>query len=457
MSAKADIVGGMNVISHSSGVMMLTPAEEIKKAKKAVIQEVDEDGNMAPWGKNNLFPQEIVKQIEKSDLAPAVLEKKCGLVYSDGLRYGVMEINEKGEEAFRPLQIPEIDEWMHHTAIKFYLSDALSDHFTFYNLFARFRLNLKGDKVARLEVSDACHTRLGIQNKSGAIDMAYVNANFDLGSRNSESSDTLKIDALDPYFGTAAQMKSLAERGKGDFIMPVRAQKRGRIYYELAPWHGLLGSGWIDVAHFVPQFKKHLLKNQMTVKLIIKVDSEYWPLKYGKKEWDKFTFDEKTEKQKEFLNKVIETSQGTDNAGNALLLPKEWNEVAGEYREYVTVEPLKQELTGGEYNEDSQEADYHIARALGLPPTLAGITPGKGNNSGSGSDQRVAHNNFLLDSKMDMDRVLAPLDVIAEFNGWNEKYGEGKRLVWLFQSYYVATLNSGSEVQSKIEKANGDS
>lgn len=456
MGIESKTIGAVTFLTSSAkGVLMMTPAEEIKKSKP-LIQEVEKDGKLAPWGVNNLFPQEVVSMIEKSDLACSVLEKKCGIIYADGLRYGTLAMNEKGEETFTPLKVPEIDDWLQHTAINFYLADALSDHFTFYNVFARFRLTLNGQKIGRLEVSDACHSRLGVQNANGEIDKAYLNANFDQG-RNSEDKDTIVVDALNPYFGTVLQMQELAKKGKGDFIMPVRAQKRGRIYYELMPWFGLLGIGWLDVAFFVPQLKKYLMKNKMRINLVIKVDSEYWNIKFGKKEWAAMTTETKIEKQKKFLDEVIATSQGTEKAGNAFLIPQEFDQVSGKYREYITIESFETAKDSGEYIEDSQEADYHIARALGLPPTLAGITPGKGNNSGSGSDQRVAHNNFILDSKMDMDRVLSPLDVVSEFNGWNTAYaGEGK-LVWRFQSYYVATLNSGSQVQSKLEKAHGDS
>ena len=437
-------------IDKVSSTVLTTSNKSIKKGKP-VIKETDKLGKMAAWGLNNLFPNEVIDDLRKSDLLAPVRERKIEMLYSGGLRYGLME-GEGENRKLVPKNIPEIDEFLRNSNINAYCKDALSDHFTFYNFFPRIRKNLGKSKIVRLEVSDAVHTRLSLQDKNGDIKQAYVNANWKLG-RAYNSPDTLTIDALNPYFDVVQQLR---ESKSSDFIAPIRQQRDGNIYYDIAPWNAIRSIGWLDVAYFVPQFKKFLMENIMKTKILISVDPEYWTTVYN--DWKNMSKADKTKAKQELIDKVVEHTKSDENAGGTLTLPKVWDREAKAYRDYVTINPLKLNFESGTYNEDSQEADAHIYRAWGLQGSLIGMTPGKNHNAGSGSDQRVARNNFVLDNKIHMDTVLQPLEWIAEFNGWNNKYGtDDSKLYFFFHNYFTATLNSGAEVQTTIEKAHGDS
>jgi len=452
---KSANVGGIDVIYESlSGAMLIetSPHSTPGKEPKQVVKDIDELSGVAPWGSDNLFPQNVVKDIERSDLIPTVLEKKAAMLYSGGVRYGTVN-NVNGKKVLEPINIPEIDNWLEETNISQLLADACSDRFTFYNIFFRLMLTADRSKIARVKVEDATTVRLGLQNSRGLIDKAFVSANWADGA-SAEDKETLKFAALDPYYNVAEQIEATSAY---EYILPVRSQRRGRVYYELAPWDALRTIGWLDVAYYVPQFKKFLMENQMTLKYLIKIDDALWPMKFGNEEWKQMTRDKQLEAKKDFVQELVKNAKGTLKSGGALTIPKEFNQISKKYEELVTLEPLKQVIEGGEYVEDSQEADFHICRALGVAPTLVGITPGKGHNSGSGSDQRVARNNFVLDSKMDQESVMSALRAVSEYNGWNEaNAGDGKRLNWWFENYFTATLDSGSGVQKTIEKANGD-
>lgn len=437
------------------GVMMVEAVPTTstpKKEPQQVIKRLDtQDDKIAYWGGNNQFPQEVVKDIEQSDLLGPALEKKAGMLYSGGLVYGRKVIDENGVRQIEPFVDPEIDDWLRYTNSQLFNQDMCSDHFTFYNCFPRFMLTADRKRIARMEVADATSVRLGRQDNKGRINKAYLNADWSAAERK----DDIPIDALSLY-NIPQQIKA----GKAhEYILPLRQQKNGRIYYQLAPWNGLRANGWLEVAKAIPEFKKFLMQNQMTIKLVIKVDQDYWPALFKEGEWEKKKLSEKQSFKKDFFTQLVKDMKGNEKAGGFVHIPKKWQETArgSEYREYISVEPFGQAFKGGEYLEDSQEADFHIMRAIGVPPTLMGITPGKGHNSGSGSDQRVARNNFVLDSKMDMERILTPYDIVSEYNGWNERFGKGGRLAWWFENYYVATLDSGNDIQETQEKANGDS
>jgi hypothetical protein len=444
-------------INLNEGVVLVTPSQQIKKTK-APIPEVDKLGDIASWGSNNNFPKEVIDTIKKNDLILAVRERKIEMVYSGGVRYGYYEAtntegndSEKKARKLVELQIPEIDEFLDNTAIDAYCHDALSDHFTFANFYPRLRKNLKGDKIARLEVSDAVHTRLSLQDKNGDILKAYVNANYHLG-RGVDSDDTLKIDALNPYFNVVEQ---LMDPKKSDFIAPMRHQRDGNVYYALASWDGVRTIGWLDVAYFVPQLKKFLLQNVMKTKVLITVDQLYWPTVYS--DWNNMDTKAKEEARQDLIDTVVSTTSSTDKAGGTLTLPKVWDKEKGIYKELVEVKALDLNFDSIGKNEDSQEAETHIYRAWGMQASLAGMPPGGGHNAGSGSDLRVGRNNFTLDNKIHADWVLKPLKWIAEFNGWSKRHGNGNKIFFYFENHMITTLDKGTETKELKEPGNGNS
>ena len=113
----------------------------------------------------------------------------------------------------------------------------------------------------------------------------------------------------------------------------------------------------------------------------------------------------------------------------------------------VKINEMKMQLPEGAYIQDAQEAEFIICRDMGLNPALHGISPSKsGSSAGSGSVDRVARTNHILDAKSDADMVLKPLSYISRINGWDKRLGKGQRLTWWFQNYYAATLDRTMQV-----------
>ena len=90
----------------------------------------------------------------------------------------------------------------------------------------------------------------------------------------------------------------------------------------------------------------------------------------------------------------------------------------------VDVQPLKNEMSDEAYEKVWEIANRSIANSIGLLPTLAGVNPGKGNDSGS--QIRVMaefqqhfrtpiHRHFVLEDVRLALRSLGYTDVIPKF------------------------------------------
>lgn len=422
---------GEGAMFHTgSGMALTTKKSSVPAPKDPVI----EDGNKkewALWGSDNLKPQTLVTSIEESDIIPMILDKKAKMLYSGGLVYGTVENTDKGR-VMTPLNVPEIDEALERMNVNRYCMEAAEDYYTFNNVFVELRKNLGGKEIIDITCTDATMCRLSRQKPNGVIDKTFVNANWNLGGKKEH---IRTVTSINPNYDLAGQVLELKDLY---IMMPLRTQSRGRMYYARAPWEGIIDSGWLELAQSIPTFKKSLMENQMSIRWHVEVPDYWWGWKY--KNWEKLSDTERIEKQKTETAAFSNFLTGAENAGKTFMSTFRVDKLGKEYAGWK-VNPIKANDKGGEYIEDSQEADFHIARSFGIDPTLVGVAPGKGHSSGSGSDKRVAYNMALLGTKPDADFILQPLYVISKFNRWAEKYAPGKRLEFWFQNYFIATLD----------------
>jgi hypothetical protein len=173
------------------------------------------------------------------------------------------------------------------------------------------------------------------------------------------------------------------------------------------------------IAEKVPQFKQAIMANQMLIKYLIRIPSNYWMTAY--ENWEAKTEEEKLECKKKTLSDIDKKLSGVVNAGKSILnefgMDAEGNKLPG-----WEIEVIDDKMKEGAYLEDSQEASAHLRIALSLDPTLVGMGPSKTMGGGSGSDKRVAFNLYCALQNPYRDVVLEPLQFIAEYNGWKEKY-----------------------------------
>jgi hypothetical protein len=174
---------------------------------------------------------------------------------------------------------------------------------------------------------------------------------------------------------------------------------------------------------------------------VIEVHSLYWAWKY--KDWEAKEDTERASLIRTELDHFNKIMTGNNGAMKSVLTTTIRDKQTNQDIAAFKVTAVDDKIKSGLYVEDSHEVASHILTSLGLPPTLLGVTPGKGMGAGSGSDARVAFNNFISTSKFVQDLVLEPLHFVRDYNGWPAN------LQFRFQNPLIMTLDKGKEVQQQ--------
>lgn len=428
-------------LSDGSGVIIQnTWNAKQERLRQTIQKDPDRLGNVASWDTDNLYPQRIVEQIETNDMLAPLIEMKARALYSGGMYYGPIYLDETtGEIKVKPAIIPEIEAWIKKSNVHRYLRESANDYYTFANIFPQFGLSRDRKTIDNIYNPDATECRLGLQNKDGIIEKVYVNANWDNGGNDSNSTP---ITALDQYYDIEGQIRD----GKDyTYILPLRDVARGRKYYALSPWHGVLASGWLDIANIIPKTKLEMIKDAIQVKYHIQISYAYWRWLYD--DWEDVEPEVREQRMQEEFQSFYDIYK--KGGANALFTAYDYDPVAQKEIPGWKIEVIPSSKQDGEYLKDNLEATSVIARAQNIPLPLVGLM-GKDKTSGAGSEIRVAWNLLQLLIQPDADRVLEPLDIVASYNDWNKKYGgEHQRIGFAFRNKHIATLDAGETMNAE--------
>ena len=409
--------------SGSKGDVEMPPTTPVKKPESG--------GDVIPWGEDNLFPQAVIKDIEKNTVLPSVLERKTSMMYGGGIVYGIITgVNQDGSKVFEAQEVPEIEAFMEASNVPLYAFEAQQDVNTFSNGFPELVLSKNRQKVVRISIQEAPWTRY-LKPKAGLPTHVVINANWDNGGTATDEYAT-QVPILDPYDDAVGQLRSRTDGFK--YIYPISIPSPDKALYQLASWNSVRRSGWLDVAAAIPEFKKMLFKNQLSVKYIVTIHSAYWEWKYG--DWEGLSQEEKLRLINDELTAFDNVMSGTNGAGKTVMTTTILDKRDGKEVEAFKITPIDDKLKDGLYIEDSAEASSHIYTAVGVAPSLMGVSPGKGmgDGAGGGSEPRVLFNNFVSTAQFHLDLVLAPLNLIARYNNWTVN---GKPVKFRFLNPFV--------------------
>jgi hypothetical protein len=411
------------------------PAKDVQKNDE--FQNAD---NVAWWGDDNLFPQNVQRAVAKSTIVLPTIEKQVAALYGGGLEYGV-EVIEPGEETrFERIVDAEIEDFMECINAPIFFRDTM-DHFYFLrNFFPEMILSKNRQKIVHVSALDASWSRWE-KRKTGDLASKHLlySAEWEDGL-NGLNHDKIKV--IDPGFYPIENLRGRRDAYK--YVFPLSWTKRGRSYYSLASWDGMRTGGWLETLLEIPEFKLALMKNQTTVKYHIVVKDSYWEWKYPG------FMSMKPEKRKKCMEDEAkywkDTLSGSENAGKNIMTTDLWNEQKQQYDVGVTVTAIDNKIKDGLHIEDSQEAVAHIQIALGWDSAIIGRGPGKNaQSSGSGSDKAAALQNYLALTQPHRDLIMAPIHFIAKYNGWKDRLQEinpkgiSKRLHFKFKPPFTAT------------------
>ena len=406
------------------------------------VKKLQDQGKVAFWGDNNLFPNEVAADIRASSLLGPLIDWKAKKLYSEGLVYGNTEVDPKtGFERFIPMQEPEIEDWVERSNLPAQLIRGFRSFYAYENTFPMLQLS-KRNGVAGLFWPDSLKCRLGTQNEStGLIDKAYIAADWS-EVNGVDDSGVKDYTALNPNYDIAGQISASEEEF---VIVPQRILDLGQTFYALAFWNGIRVSKWFEVAQSCVKWKLWFMKNSMSLRYHIEIHEDFWPMKFP--DWEdkkELQAERKSDEVKAFNKWAI----GEEKAGRTLMtaMQHRMHEKGNELYSLWKINVLKVELPSGAYIQDVNEADFQMARALGVPVSLIGMGPGKKMGAGSGSDQRIASTNYLIEVKSHGDQVLSIMPPISRANKWNDRLNKGRPIKWMMRSTYTATMDRFNQV-----------
>ncbi len=407
------------IVNHGVSISMgpLDVASSAPKvAHKEPVANIFGINDIAIWGEDNLFPQNVIADAEFSTLIQPTLEWKASALFGGGIQYGFKEVKPDGTIKRTPkIDDPIVNEFFRRTNINRYLRESITDLYWFYNPFPSVMMSRDRKNVAMLKRNDASFCRWQKQNpNTGLIDNCYLSARWNFGSGTSSEFVT-QIPTIDPYFDPAYTVR---QRDEFQYIYPLSFPTPGKTYYSLAAWNTIRTSKWFELMKQIPIFKNAIIENQASIKYHIEIYTWWWEWKYP--DWQSLGKEEKRKLREAELKNFNDVLTGSANAGKTLMTAARIDN--GEVKPGWKITAIDNKIMSGSYIEDSQEGSTHFLYALGVDPTLIGQAPGKGMGAGSGSDKRVAFNLYLQNCHMHESIILEPLYFVRDYNHWDPNY-----------------------------------
>lgn len=407
-------------------------------------------GKVAYWGNDNNFPGRIAEILAKDAEMTKLIDWCVRAAMGKGI--AVMQNHDwtdDGQPLYRPIKDRAILDWYGSAQVRNYYHKAFIDLFTFFNVFPELIPTRDRSRIYSIGHNEAMHCRWAQMDTDGKLKEVIHNKNWSVsGTVNLyDTNQTTRIPAIDPMdYDIVNKVKN--DKGLVKFIYPVNYPTIGRTYYQVAHWDGLRVSGWLDIAAKIPEFKAALLKNQMTIKYLIRIPNTYWPSVY--KNWDNMNDTSRTEAKKAKLKEIDKSLTDTENTGKSILNEVGFDPITHEKLPGWEIEVIDDKTKAGQFLEDSQEASAHKMRALGLDNSLVSALMTGKMGSGSGSDKMQAWNIYTAMIDPYRNIVLDPLYFAAEFSGYKEQY-PGFTLT--FRDTLLQTQNINSQGSKEILNA----
>ena len=158
-------------IVFENGTAFLTGAKAIatsySKSDDATIEQIvipkDFSSSIwSPWGDDNLFPQNVLKDLETNSIALRALEKRKTVHYGRGiLAYRDKGIDSLGAPVREVVKDPEVVDFLKINHLNFQWIDLIGSLEIFANGWIEFILNKNKDKINKVFVKDPAYCRHG--------------------------------------------------------------------------------------------------------------------------------------------------------------------------------------------------------------------------------------------------------------------------------------------------------
>lgn len=320
------------------------------------------------WGHTDNMPNMMKSMIVGNNQVPAQLVSIRDMIYGSGVGFFKRVIDPKTtKQSLQPYTDSRLEDWEFDTDLPSFVASGLNQFVECGNKFTRMIWSAS-NKWYRPEISDCFMTRIGSPTNGRIIDF-HVNDEFGGKRIVSSKSNSDIIPAFD-FRDDSYNKKQIVT------MLHAKEQIPGNPFYAYPTWW--CAKEWIELANLIPMFHKSGIQNGYNIKYLIRMPVDYFDAQGGK------SLDEKDRSKKwaDFSDRLSGWMAGQKNVNKSMIV-KYLRGADGKMLDNVDVQPLKNEMSDDAYSKVWEMSNQSIANAMGILPTLAGVSPGKGNDSGS--------------------------------------------------------------------------
>lgn len=444
----------------------------------SVIKKLQNELDIAFWGEDNRFPQNVQQQMSHYGLGMQALNWKAEALLGAGIMpCKIEDYDAEGNEVVTPLKRSEykhIYKFIEGSAYQRFQIEYNLDLAWFENCFPEVILSKDGKTITGFVHQESCDARYQQMNDKGQIESVFLSklwgasgdqwAKFDPKkvmkglSQNATNLGSIdkkfisKLDCIDMY-DAVESLKKIAEKQNDErkpdelksAIFPTNYPSINKTYYQVAGWDGARLAGWVEIAVKIPGMLKSMYKKAMKLKYHIEVPETYMERRYGKSVWAEMPAETQTEKRKELLAEMDEFLTGEENAFTTFI--SFFDTDIHEKTEYgrVKITSIEDKSSIDKDLITSSAADIQFLIAAGVNPTLFGAgTIGTGQQRSGGSDIRESFLVYNAMLKPKRTVMLEPLCLARDYNQW------GDDIVFRVRDTVLTTLDKGTGTQKKV-------
>jgi hypothetical protein len=367
---------------------------------------------IAPWGKSNLRPQEMLKLVYGNHIKPQLIYTARDFLM--GGRLGVFkrviaDVRGKKQLILEPVIDPEMEDFLEQIdGVNLLRSAAFNLEFS-HNAFVVPSLNAqkKVDRITAFDCTDVraevCRTR---QPEKYHIHPDWANVRAD------------QLQSLPAY-------DRLNPTRFGQFMMHVRDWTPGQKYYDCPPFWGT--EQWTRVSNKIPLFHYNGLENGYNLKYHIKIPANYF---------DQFGPDpaKMRDAERKLVDSMNEMLSGVENVDKAFVSKFLIDPMTQKALPGWEIVPIENKMSDAAYDSVNTQANIAHTSGHGIDPSLAGIDTGS-KLGGSGSEKRISYQlHIALRTPNKRKMLLDIFNTAARINGFD------RELVYGIEDIDITTL-----------------
>lgn len=452
-----------------------------------LVQKMQNQLDVAYWGEDNRFPQNIEQQMAYCGIGKSALDWKARALWGAGIIPGKIVGYEDGgkKEIFEPLdrsKYKPVYNFIESRSFFRFAIEYLQDWVWYFNCFPEVILSKDGKSITGLVHQESNDARYKQMDDSGRISKVYLSklwgaskdqyVKFDpnkslpglINKKMLNEVDNKFIKSLDciDMYNNVESLRAIAERQvktrKPDAlksaIFPTNYPSVNKTYYQVPYWDGARLGGWIEIASKIPSLIKVMYNKAFRVKYHIEVPEIYLSSKFGAEAWDRMTDEERQSKKIKMLQDMDEFLSGDENAFKSFISFFEVD--PHDQKEYgrVKITAIEDKSNIDKELITQSAADVEVLIAMQVHPSLfsAGMTGSMfRSGGGSGSDIREAY--LVYNALLNLERnvMLEPLYLVRDYNrivGGMDEWDED--IVFRIRDTILTTLDKGHGTEKVV-------